>query len=32
MPTPDATAIADLREAHRAYLDAMLEGGHRNSR
>lgn len=26
MPTPDATAIADLREVHRAYLDAMLEG------
>ncbi|ALO92408.1 hypothetical protein SHL15_1234 [Streptomyces hygroscopicus subsp. limoneus] len=26
MPTPDATAAADLRQAHRAYLDAMLEG------
>ncbi|WP_331750030.1 nuclear transport factor 2 family protein (plasmid) [Streptomyces longwoodensis] len=26
MPTPDATAIAELREVHRAYLDAMVEG------
>jgi hypothetical protein len=26
MPTSDATAAADLQEAHRAYLDAMLEG------
>ncbi|MFH9662616.1 nuclear transport factor 2 family protein [Streptomyces sp. NPDC017248] len=26
MPTPDATAPTGLREAHRAYLDAMTEG------
>lgn len=26
MPAPDATAPTGLREAHRAYLDAMIEG------
>ncbi|MFJ9738593.1 nuclear transport factor 2 family protein [Streptomyces sp. NPDC101166] len=26
MPTPDATAPTGLREAHRAYLDAMAKG------